>query len=206
VTDRRFCQVLALEPTDGDATDGDAVPFTALVNVTLDGVDFTLSTVDRSGIAVRRYPPDAAAVAPGIEIDLRDCRGSCAVIVGDDGAPAVQLFDVQVSTAQSHLVVFHGRNIPDCRYIPDAAECIGKDAVIGPPPGLPPLLVSPQVRAQAQKDFRFGVVFGRTEEGVVFIDTFEVEWDVAGLSGSEPVARSATNCARRSPSCSIRTS
>jgi hypothetical protein len=126
---------------------------------------------------------------------------------------------VQLNSAQSSIVLFQIRNIPDCRYRldenPDDELCADYgDAVVGPagdpgqqyldvarmlppevtaqfpstnslPPGLPPLLISPQYRGQADKGYLFGAVFAIPEPGVVFKETFEADFDVAGLTGGE---------------------
>jgi hypothetical protein len=50
------------------------------------------------------------------------------------------------------------------------------------PPGLPPLLISPQYRGQFVKEYKFGAVFAIPEPGVVFKETFEADFDIAGLT------------------------
>ena len=217
LTDRNFCQVSYLEPSDGDASDADNLPFTKLVSVQRYGDDLTLSTVAAPaapGAPSVSYPPDGPSRAPGIIIDLAECAESCVLRRADDGTPVATLFDVQRSTEPSLMLLLQAINVPDCRYIPAHPACVGRDAVVGPPgdpgaqyldlakvlpaditdqfatlgtppPGLPPLLVPPNYRAQASKDFLFGLFFGITPEGTVFINTFQGEWDVEGLSGSE---------------------
>jgi hypothetical protein len=164
-------------------------------------------------------------VAPGIVVDLQECKGTCKVISSAE-ADLLTLTAVQLNSAQSSIVLFQIRNIPDCRYVPAAdlndpdAEpnarlcALHPGAVIGPPdqpgqqyldvaqllppevtaqfpstnalpPGLPPLLISPQYRGQADKDYVFGAVFAIPEPGVVFKETFEADFDVAGLTGGE---------------------
>lgn len=51
--------------------------------------------------------------------------------------------------------------------------------------GLPDMLVSRQYRGQARHGFLFEAFFARTEDGVVFRDTFVGEFDVATLAGAE---------------------
>jgi hypothetical protein len=216
-TDRNFCQVMYLAPSDGDDSDADELPFTKLVSVQRDGDDLTLSTVAAPaarGAQPASYPPVGPSRAPGIIIDLAECAESCVLRRDDDGTPVATLFDVQRSTAPSLMLLLQAINVPDCRYLPAHPACVGRDAVIGPagdpgaqyldlakvlpaditdqfatlgtaPPGLPPLLIPPNYRGQASKDFLFGLFFGITPEGTVFINTFGSEWDVAGLSGSE---------------------
>jgi len=244
VTDRSYCQVLALDPFDGNSS-APGIQFGGLVNVKDTSVagdpDLTLSTSNFSvpsrftGDPVNitgEYPPDGATVAPGILVNLKECTGTCKVITGEvdpntgKAANLLTLTAVQLNSTQSSIVLFQIRNIPDCRYVPAAdpndpdAEPNAKlcalhpGAVIGPPdepgqqyldvaqllppevtaqflatnalpPGLPPLLISPQYRGQADKRYVFGAVFAIPEPGVVFKETFEADFDVAGLTGGE---------------------
>jgi hypothetical protein len=217
LTDRNFCQVMYLRPSDDDDSDADELPFTKLVSVQRDGDDLTLSTVAAPaapGEPPASYPPVAPSRAPGIIIDLAECADSCVLRRADDGTPVATLFNVQRSTAPSLMLLLQAINVPDCRYATAHPACVGRDAVVGPPgdpgaqyldlskvlpaditdqfpslgtapPGLPPLLIPPNYRGQASKDYLFGLFFGITAEGTVFINTFESEWDVAGLSGAE---------------------
>ena len=232
VTDRSYCQVLALDPFDANASDSaPGIQFGGLVNVKDTSVagdpDLTLSTSNFSvpsgydGDTVNimgEYPPDGATVAPGIVVNLKECKGTCKVISSAE-ADLLTLTAVQLNSAQSSIVLFQIRNIPDCRYRldenPDDELCADYgDAVVGPPgdpgqqyldvarmlppevtaqfpstnalpPGLPPLLISPQYRGQADKGYLFGAVFAIPEPGVVFKETFEADFDVAGLTGGE---------------------
>jgi hypothetical protein len=217
LTDRDFCQVSYLEPSDGDESDADNLPFIELVSVQRYGDDLTLSTVAAPvapGAPPASYPPDGPSRVPGVIIDLAECAESCVLRRADDGTPVATLFDVQRSTEPSLMLLLQAINVPDCRYVPAHPACVDRDAVIGPPgdpdaqyldlakvlpaditdqfaslgtppPGLPPLLIPPNYRGQASKDFLFGLFFGITPEGTVFINTFNSEWDVEGLSGSE---------------------
>jgi hypothetical protein len=54
------------------------------------------------------------------------------------------------------------------------------------PKGLPPLLVSPQYRAQQRNNFIFGALFVHPQPGVSFINTFEGDFDIPGLEGLSP--------------------
>lgn len=221
VTDRNYCQVLALQPA--------GPPFMGLVNVPDDnsslGADLTLATaydnpdpsapVSDSGT----YPPDGATVAPGIVINLTECVGSCTLIADEANEAAASLFAVELNSPESRMVLYQVRNIPDCRYVPTDPDCIGKDAVFTPPgkpavaaeqyldvarllppdvtsqfpsidtppPGLPPLLISPQYRGQSSttKNYRFGAIFAIPEPGVVFKNVFELEFDIEKLADSE---------------------
>jgi hypothetical protein len=55
------------------------------------------------------------------------------------------------------------------------------------PTGLPPLLISPRYRAQAQNDGLFDALFGVTDPEVVFRKTFSVQFDIgdANLNGQQ---------------------
>jgi DNA-binding beta-propeller fold protein YncE len=210
VTDRNYCQVLALVPN--------AAPFTALINDG-DGQDLTLSTSDSSGT----YPPSGPTLAPGISIDLADCRVNCTLLTDDDGIAALSLVAVRLANgSNSGATLFQIKGIPDCRYADEPtfpvaliAVCDGAAGVIVdpdnvgspaaqllnvtpllpkevrslfdnsgvPPNGLPPLLISRQYRAQERTDFVFEAFFAVTEAGVRFRDTFTAEFDVPVLEG-----------------------
>ncbi len=60
------------------------------------------------------------------------------------------------------------------------------------PGEIPPLLLEAYYRAQRANDYRMQAFFGRTEDGVVFVNTFEGTYDVAGLAGSEQGCRDST--------------
>jgi hypothetical protein len=216
-TDRNFCEVMYLRPSDGDDSDADELPFTKLVSVQRDGEDLTLSTVAAPaapGGPPASYPPTAPSRVPGIIVDLAECAETCVLRRADDGTPVATLSGVERSTAPSLMLLLQAINVPDCRYVPAHPACVGRDAVVGPPgdpgaqyldlakvlpaditdqfpslgtapPGLPPLLIPPSYRGQASKDYLFGLFFGITPEGTVFVDTFDSEWDVEGLSGAE---------------------
>ena len=51
------------------------------------------------------------------------------------------------------------------------------------PNGLPPLLISRQVRGQQSKQFRIDALFFKADTGIVFVDTYETEFDVSKLTG-----------------------
>lgn len=124
VTDRQYCEVLALRAVVDIAGD-----FSHLVNA-LEAVldqngeptgsqrDLTLSTASGS----ISYPPEGPALAAGISIDLEDCAGSCPLVLGADGTPAASLSNVRLASQQSGLTLFQIRNVPDCRYVPQICE------------------------------------------------------------------------------------
>ena len=211
VTDRNFCQVLALEPNDPQA-------FTALVNDTEAADDLTLATGSN--------PPIGATLAPGIDIDLGDCTVNCTYLKDEDGTPAASFLAVKLQTgSNSDATVFQVEGIPDCRQAgrpgfpaeleqicadadgavvtlpgaPDhpAAQLLNLTALFPleilslfdesgiPPAGLPPLLVSRQYRGQKRNGFVFNAFFYVTEPGVHFRDNFTAEYDVPVLEGED---------------------
>lgn len=105
VSDRNYCQVLALEP--------DSTNFTTLVNLQDGAQDLTLTTRDDSGT----FAVIGLTVAPGISIDLTNCIVNCAIINAPGGEPAAQLQNVQLAASSpSGATVFQVKDIPDCRY------------------------------------------------------------------------------------------
>ncbi len=219
VTDRAFCQVLALEPAAAGGV------LSGLENVqepVFDASgrqtgfrDLTLSTAGPAGA----FPPEGPTIAPGITIDLIDCAGSCTLVLGANGEPAATLSNVTLASQESGLVLFQIRHIPDCRYDPRTCrDLLGVQNLVqagvvvdpqaaGDPAGqllnvtpllprevtdlfaasggLPDMLISRQYRGQKANGFEFDAFFGVAENGVVFRDVFEGEFDVAALTGSE---------------------
>jgi hypothetical protein len=210
VTDRDYCQVLALLPASPTG------PLTSLINAS-DGLqDLTLSTSDASGT----YPPDGPSVAPGISIDLNDCASNCTLLTNSNGVTASSLLGVSLAAgSKSGLTLFQIKGIPDCRYAGQpgfpsglATLCASStpgvivgppgipaaqrlnvtpllpreittlyDASGVPPNGLPPLLISRQHRGQQRNNYVFEAFFAVTEAGVQFKDTFTAEFDVPVL-------------------------
>lgn len=105
LTDRNFCQALALDwaPAAGQ-------PF-RLVNVQEDGKDLTFSTT-------ASYAPDSATIAPGVVIDLANCAVSCIIVYDENGTRAASLSNVRLSSPQSLMTLFQVKGIPDCRWAP----------------------------------------------------------------------------------------
>lgn len=209
VTDRQYCQVVALAPTIdnsgrlslANATEPDPGMPGAERNLTLStGMD----------------APEGPSVAPGIGIDLTECAGECTLLTGNSGEPAATLSGVTLldPDGPSGLTLFQIKNLPDCRYIPfvclDLPGVDSLDGIVIGPPGnpaaqslnmtallprevtdlfseteLPDMLMSRHYRAQEQNGFVFEALFGVTEEGVVFRDTFVGEFDVGELVGVE---------------------
>jgi hypothetical protein len=211
VTDRNFCEVLALKPSGQPSTG-----LTGLVNDTEGTSDLTLATGTTA--------PGGATLAPGINIDLAECAVNCTYLK-KEGTPAASFLDVKLASgSQSDATVFLVEGIPDCRQVNDpdfppglVQACAEADAVVTlpgapnhpaaqllnltklfpfeilslfdgsgvPPEGLPPLYVSRQYRGQRQNHFLFNAFFYVTEPGVHFRDNFTAEYDVGVLDGSE---------------------
>lgn len=209
LSDSNYCQVVALMP--------DAPAFTRLVNVQSEGADLVLRTADGPEI----YPLSGLTVAPGISFLLADCRISCGLVNGEDGASAATLTSVRLTSYDnSGATIFQIRGIPDCRYA-TLPECATTPGVIVNPDGgcagpcpaaaqslnvtpllppdvvnafaasgltasgtLPQLLVSPQYRGRADRDYVFEAFFVMPNPAVRYIDTFEGEFDIPLLENS----------------------
>lgn len=209
VTDRNYCETIALEPvTDGHGG------LLALANVQQGGGDLTLSTSDARG----SFPPLGPTVADGIAIDLADCAESCVLVNDAGGNPAAILSNVVLAGEENGLVLFQIRNIPDCRYIPEtcvaalenvasaadlhaagilldlpgggghpAAQLLNATPLLPAsvldlfPAGLPDLWIPRQYRGQQANGFVFDAFFGLTD--ATFAGTSDLEVFVASLTG-----------------------
>lgn len=210
VTDRQFCQVTALQPvsasgntfqltkvppalsTDAgsethppvgpsvapginiDLEDCDPGPCTlvldqdgnaaaTLANVSLASAESNMTLFQIKNIPDCRYIPDVCLELLG-GTDLEDLI-EAGVIVNLDSLstdnPAAQLFNVTP-------------------LLPIEITDLFADSG-----GLPPMLISRQYRGQWLNGSRFEALFGMTEDGVIFDDTFDGEFDITGLTGSE---------------------
>jgi hypothetical protein len=167
----------------------------------------SLSTAPASGLASL----DTLSVSPGIGIDLADCFDADCILVpdGPDSTNQVgaRLTSVDiVPNGRSGLTVFRVRGIPDCRYperLPagtcpaDAVLAINGQAYLDVARLLPPevlelfddttsptladleLLIGPQYKS---REPTFEALFGRTEDGVRFRESFDIEFDVGELT------------------------
>jgi hypothetical protein len=140
VTDRAYCQALALVPN--------ASNFASLVHLkwTRQGAngpitsDLTLSTRDQG---IGTFPVIGLTVAPGTGFDFADCGvgETCGIVNGPDGKPAAKLYDVQLAPGSpSSATVFQVKNLPDCRYafmegFTQRALCASKVGVVVNPGG-----------------------------------------------------------------------
>jgi hypothetical protein len=128
---------------------------------------------------------------------------------GDDNQVGAQISNVQLASSSSGLAVFRVTGIPDCRFPMPTDELTAICAAAGAVEGaslrvdklLPPevldlfdenttpkrselrLLIGPQFRARPPGN-TFDAFFGRTEEGVVFRQTFDLKFDIGELTGS----------------------
>lgn len=116
VTDRNFCQALALVWTPAAGQ-----PF-KLVNVQEQGKDLTFSTT-------AAYPPNSPSIAPGVVIDLANCAVDCIIVYDENGTRAASLQNVRLSSAQSLMTLFQVKGVPDCRWAP--ALCSGLPPAVG---------------------------------------------------------------------------
>lgn len=129
VTDRNWCEVLALEPSKlplvayvpGSTTGG----FRNVVD--RNNVDLTLTTwqcpvsnpADPS--CSTSFPPLEPTTAPGESVDLSECGGgkTCTLATkqSDPTAGAAFLSSVKLASDQTGLTLFQIQNIPDCRWL-----------------------------------------------------------------------------------------
>jgi hypothetical protein len=129
VTDRNWCEVLALEPS--------RLPLVAYVPESNTGgfrnvvdknkVDLTLTTwqcpvenpADPS--CSTYFPPLEPTTAPGESVDLSECGGgkTCTLATkqSDPTAGAAFLSSVKLASDQTGLTLFQIQNIPDCRWL-----------------------------------------------------------------------------------------
>jgi hypothetical protein len=151
VSDRAFCEVLALLPQLP------ATPFNKLVNA-IDAplLDRTLRTVNAAGA----NPPNGLTIAPGVSIDLSKCAPStdpnskgCPLLKDSNGTVAAYLSNVKlVDTTKSGLTLFQVKGIPDCRYVEQPEFPTALKAVCKPNGVLNPALIEgPAGIAAAQR-------------------------------------------------------
>jgi hypothetical protein len=117
VTDRLYCQVLALEPTFDDPDDLDSTKLFGFVNATDSGGDITLSTTG--------YPVLGPTLAPGASIDLTKCGvgETCTLVSGTESGQAATMSNVTtVPNSETGMTLFLIEGLPDCRLIP--AACV----------------------------------------------------------------------------------
>lgn len=213
VTDRNTCEVAALQPV-GTPLRGlqNVEEVVAVVNNSPVQDDLTLSTTDSSGSyppegatvtpgaviplarcqgtctlietqaadlitlsAVRINVPDSKMVLYQIR-NIPDCR-----YLRND--PVCANYQAAIITPPGALPR------PELQYL-DVARMFPPEvttqfaATNALPPALPPLLISPQYRAQANNNYRFEAILGITEPGVVFRDVFDAVFKVDQLVNS----------------------
>ena len=160
ISDRSYCQVLALKPV----FNGAGTSLTALTRVAEGNEDLVLLTTDGSG----SYPVLGLTIAPGISIDLRAaCVLRCEVISGPDGTPAAEFIAIQIPSANSGATIFQVKGIPDCRYevaallagkpfsAAQSTACAKAGVIVNPgnPPAGQLLNVTPLLPADATSSF-----------------------------------------------------
>lgn len=128
---------------------------------------------------------------------------------GDANQVGAQISKVQLASTASGLAVFRITGIPDCRYPMPTSELSAICSAAGAVEGsylrvdklLPPevlelfdetttpkrselkLLIGPQYRARPPGN-TFDAFFGRTQDGVVFRETFDLKFDIGELTSS----------------------
>jgi hypothetical protein len=127
VSDRRGCRLLSLQSNVDTVSTGAPLAFTAQQVI-------ASTTPDSSQVATLTTAPEGLSIAPGVEVDLRaDCGfddagqpRECGIVPdgGDNNfLAAASLKGVRIDDGtQSGLTVFQIQNIPDCRYLPFAAQ------------------------------------------------------------------------------------
>jgi hypothetical protein len=101
ISDRQFCYVKSL--------DTDLSLLNELVGF---DEDQTLSTTGSAGT----FPPTNTTLAPGINIDLGDCTGTCAYLKNQAGDVAASFIGVRLNTgSEDNATAFQILNVPDCR-------------------------------------------------------------------------------------------
>ena len=206
ISNRNYCRVFAAGP----------------VFNSLDPVISGLGDIDTVDTSLAAFKPEGLSVAPGIAVNLAECADPA---MGCDFIPdgvdpsatqqiaAAKMLNVTLApNSPTGLIVFQIRNIPDCRKIPTAAECVagtvidvpgkGKYLNVTPmlpqqikdlfdasgrkPFGLPPMLISPRYEAQPLNGDTFDALFGVTDPEVVFRKSFTAQFDVgdANLTGA----------------------
>jgi hypothetical protein len=101
ISDRQFCYVKSL--------DTDVSLLNELVGF---DEDQTLSTTGSAGT----FPPTNTTLAPGINIDLGECAGTCPYLKNQDGDVLASFIGVQLNTgSEDSATAFQILDVPDCR-------------------------------------------------------------------------------------------
>ena len=100
ISDRQFCYVKSL--------DTDLSLLNELVGF---DEDQTLSTTGSAGT----FPPTNTTLAPGINIDLGDCAGTCPYLKNQDGVVAASFIGLQLIGSADNATAFQILDVPDCR-------------------------------------------------------------------------------------------
>ena len=119
ISDKQFCYVKSLTVPAG-------FPDTDLVE------DQSLSTTGSAGT----FPPTNTTLAPGINIDLGDCAGTCPYLKNQDGDVAASFIGVQLNTgSEDNATAFQILDVPDCRQKLNTAFPAAMKAVCDAHPG-----------------------------------------------------------------------
>jgi hypothetical protein len=211
VSDRQYCQVVTLVPNaaftslvrvqdDGKDlvlfTSDDSGSFPAL-GITIapgDSVYLTNCGVDESCAIVNNANGLPAASLSNVVL----AEGSPAgvTVFQIKGIPDCRYAPANFSPAQLAVcalpgVIVNPGNPPAGQMLnvtlllpPDATAAFDHSGIA--PNGLPPLLISPQYRAQSRRSYVFEALFMITDPAVRHLGTFEGRFDVPGLEGSTP--------------------
>jgi hypothetical protein len=133
LSDRNYCQVIALQPNPNNTN------FTTLTNI------LTLDTKDGRGM----FPVIGLTIAQGVGVNLSACAGSvigCGLINAPGGTvAAASLKNVQLAPgSNTSATMFQVKDIPDCRYaalFPNTSVGNAKRAICATPPATIPNLV-----------------------------------------------------------------
>ncbi len=111
ISDRQFCQVVALEPDYGTEPHDENTVLIGLKNAKDDNEDdLTLSTSH----GMTSIPVLGPTLTPGEFIDLSACGVSCILVAGTN----TEMFNVSiVDTGENGMTLFLIEGIPDCRLV-----------------------------------------------------------------------------------------
>ena len=183
IADLTFSTTAAYPP------DADTIAPGVVVGLNTCGTECTLLSSPNGQPAARLSGVQLASTQSGMTLfqvkDIPDCRWiprACAGksnVVVDGRGDVVPLNDPRLGTWAAN-----GLYLNVTPLMPLEITTLFDSSGV-PPKGLPRMLISPQYRAQEQADFLFEALFGVTEAGVVFKETFTGEFDVQKLAGQE---------------------
>lgn len=114
--------------------------------------------------------------------NIPDCRyvpGVCETLLG-----TTDLSNVVIPLDSGDPLNPAAQRLNITPLLPTEITDLFEDVVFDGEPGLPDLIMSRLTRGQQANGFTFEAFFGRTEDGVVFRNTFDGEFDVFALAGA----------------------